>query len=118
MRLSRMILMESLSKQPLLHLLCRLLAQKKRYPEQDQQNHSLLICRILGKGNILLEDTLHSASLSRRAGCLGYSPGAAGGPAHSTHSREPIGSSGLVQKPEIIYVSSCDPLALFLQAIC
>ena len=118
MRLSRMILMESLSKQPLLHLLCRLLAQKKRDPEQDQQNHSLLICRILGKGNILLEDTLHSASLSRRAGCLGYSLGAAGGPAHSTHSREPIGFPGLVQKPGIIYVSSCDPLALFLQAIC
>jgi hypothetical protein len=33
-------------------------------------------------------------SLSRRAGCLGYSLGAAGGPAHSTHPREPIGFPG------------------------
>jgi hypothetical protein len=87
--------------QLLLHLLCRLLTQKKRDPEQDQQNLSLLICRISGNGNILLEDTLHSASLSRRAGCLEYSLGAAGGPAHSTHSREPIGFPSLVQKPEI-----------------
>ena len=69
--------------QALLHLLRRLLAQKKRGPEQDQQNLSLLIYGILGKGNILLEDALHSSSLSSWAGCLEYSLGAAGGPAHN-----------------------------------
>ena len=87
--------------QPLLHLLCRLLAQKKRDPEQDQQILMLLIYRILGKDNILLEDTLRPASFSRWGGCLEYSLGAAGGPAHNIDSREPIGFSGLVQKPEI-----------------
>jgi hypothetical protein len=58
-----MIFMESLSKQPLLHLLCRLLAPKKRDPEQDQQILMLLIYRILGKDNILLEDTAFSVIL-------------------------------------------------------
>jgi len=117
MRLSRMILMESLSKQPLLHLLCRLLAQKKRDPEQDQQILMLLIYTILGKDNILLEDTAFSVILEMgrvlgiQVRCRRWA-----GPQNPLSGA--IRFSGSSSKIGDIYVSSCDPLALFLQAIC